>query len=158
MFLRKHTSLSVNDRELVLRHSSGRWRRGNRRFRADMDAIKGAGNIPLSWLRPRRPQCYSGRALPLTEGRVFQKNLCFLFQPAEETGEGGKICCNLLEELGADRVYGFHNLPGYPLGTAVMRRETFSCASRGLIIRLTGKPCHAAYPEQGINPAYLISG
>ena len=49
------------------------------------------------------------------------------FQPAEETGEGGNPCSRLLEELGADRVYGFHNLPGYPLGTAVMRRETFSC-------------------------------
>ena len=159
MFLRKHTSLSVNDRGswfYAIHQEDGAGETVV--FRADMDAIKGAGNIPYHGCGHDGHSAILAGLCLLTEGRVFQKNLCFLFQPAEETGEGGKICCNLLEELGADRVYGFHNLPGYPLGTAVMRRETFSCASRGLIIRLTGKPCHAAYPEQGINPAYLISG
>ena len=37
-----------------------------------------------------------------------------------------------------------------------MAYDTFACASTGMEIRLTGAPSHAAYPEQGRNPALLI--
>ena len=127
-FLREHTSLSVTDRGgwfYALHQENGAEETVV--FRADMDAIKGPGNIPYHGCGHDGHSAILAGLCLLTEGRVFQKNLCFLFQPAEETGEGGNPCSRLLEELGADRVYGFHNLPGYPLGTAVMRRETFSC-------------------------------
>ena len=127
-FIREHTSLSVTDRGgwfYALHQENGAEETVV--FCADMDAIKGAGNIPYHGCGHDGHSAILAGLCLLTEGRVFQKNLCFLFQPAEETGEGGNPCSRLLEELGADRVYGYHNLPGYPLGTAVMRRETISC-------------------------------
>ncbi|MCZ6715514.1 MAG: peptidase dimerization domain-containing protein, partial [Gammaproteobacteria bacterium] len=44
-------------------------------------------------------------------------------------------------------------LPGFPLGEIIVRNGTFSCASRGMSIRLTGKTAHAAQPETGVSPA-----
>lgn len=81
-----------------------------------------------------------------------------IFQPGEETGTGGaRVCEELLQELRLDRILGYHNIPGVPLGTVLLRPGTFACASLGLAITLEGQQSHAAYPEQGKNPAYLIS-
>ena len=94
----------------------------------------------------------------LAEGKTLGRNLFFLFQPAEETGEGARRCLPFLQEEGIERIFGFHNIPGFPLGAVLCREGTFACASRGLTIRLTGKQSHAAYPELGANPAFLAAG
>lgn len=39
----------------------------------------------------------------------------------------------------------------------LLRPGTFACASLGLAIEVEGQQSHAAYPEQGKNPAYLLS-
>lgn len=92
----------------------------------------------------------------LLEGQKLGRNVILLFQPAEETGAGAEVCCALfeLEHLvpARTRVIGCHNIPGEPLGMALFRRGTFACASCGVEIALRGKPTHAAYPENGINP------
>ena len=126
-------------------------------FRADMDAIKGTtGEAFHGCGHDGHSSVLAGLCL-MAEGRKFGRDIYFIFQHAEETGEGGAECSRLLEGKKIGRVYGFHNLPGYPEGAVVLRRGVFSCASKGLVIEVRGKQCHAAYPEQGINPAYLIS-
>lgn len=101
-----------------------------------MTIVAGLGHM----LANERPKC----------GQVV-----LLYQPAEETGEGAERVVQDPKFRSLDQGYIFtlHNLPGYPLGSIVVKSETFSCASRGMIIRLTGLTSHAAWPEHGSSPA-----
>ncbi len=78
-----------------------------------------------------------------------------LYQPAEENGggAGAVIRDNRYPEIRPDLVFALHNLPGFPLGTIVVRSGTFCCASRGVVVSLEGTPSHAAQPEAGTSPA-----
>ena len=96
-----------------------------------------------------------GAAL-LAEGKTFDRNIFFLFQPAEETGAGAERCTELLCKEAVAEIYGAHNLPGFPMGQVVTRPGTFACASRGLTLTFQGKPTHAAYPENGVSPAQAV--
>lgn len=83
------------------------------------------------------------------DGRVI-----LLFQPSEETAAGAK---NLMEDINFHKlqpnfIIGFHNIPGFPLGTVLVRKDEFAVASQGLIIRLHGQTSHAGNPEMGKNP------
>lgn len=93
-------------------------------------------------------------AQPPTRGRVV-----LLFQPAEETGEGAQqIIANPdFAALAPDWVYALHNVPGFPRGQVITRAGTFSCASRGMRILITGLEAHAAQPETGASPALALS-
>jgi amidohydrolase len=91
---------------------------------------------------------------PLQEGRVV-----LLFQPEEETGHGAVkvIKDEAFKMIKPDHVIGFHNLPGFPLSSFILREGTFAAASAGMIIRMKGTSSHAAHPEQGISPARMLS-
>ncbi|MCB2185359.1 MAG: amidohydrolase [Deltaproteobacteria bacterium] len=93
-------------------------------------------------------------ATPLRRGRVV-----LLFQPAEETGQGA---ARLLADpraaaLRPDWVFALHNLPGHPLGQVLAKAGPANPASVGLEVRLLGKGCHAAHPEQGVSPAPALA-
>lgn len=87
---------------------------------------------------------------PLQKGRVI-----LFYQPSEENGSGAKQSIEKLKELDLlpDYAFALHNLPKFKKGSVVLGRYTFSAASKGLIIKLTGRNSHAAYPELGLNPA-----
>lgn len=157
-----------SDCEIVPR---GKWfyavKRGGERkiaFRADMDAL------PI----PESPSCPYGSLNPLVSHRCghdghsaalaafacecrSENTVYFIFQHAEETGEGARECAKLLKEEGIDEIYAFHNLPGFEKNKIFCRKGTFACASMGLELIFTGKPSHAAYPENGINPSFAIA-
>ncbi|NJP40669.1 amidohydrolase [Oscillospiraceae bacterium HV4-5-C5C] len=97
-----------------------------------------------------------GVALILPQLRP-DRNVFLLFQPAEETGQGAQACLGLFQHEQIELIYGAHNLPGYPLGQVYTRPGTFALASRGLTLRFTGRPAHAAYPEAGISPAQPVA-
>ena len=90
------------------------------------------------------------------EGAQLGRNVFLLFQPAEETGAGASPCCELFEKERVAEIYGAHNLPGFPEGAVFTRPGTFACASRGVTLRFLGAPTHAAYPENGKNPALAV--
>lgn len=104
-------------------------------------------------------------AIILALGKRIAENLpqrgrvVLLFQPAEETGEGARAVAAdpQFPAIQPDESYALHNLPGYPLANVVLRKGTFNCASRGLIIRLSGRTAHAAYPETGNSPQLAIT-
>ena len=78
-----------------------------------------------------------------------------LFQPAEETGAGAAA---VLEDpkftaMLPDMAVGFHNLPGYPLGSVAVRDGVFASGSAGIIVRLMGTSSHAGEPHRGRSPA-----
>ena len=157
-FLREYSSLEI--------HDEGPWFWAMHReegaqetlaLRADFDAVPTANG-------PAHLCGHDGHAAALCglgcmlEGQRTGKNICLIFQHAEETGEGGRICAQLLRRLGANAVYALHNLPGYPFGQLQLYRGTFACASRGLILKLQGSSAHAAYPESGRNPMPALCG
>jgi amidohydrolase len=82
-----------------------------------------------------------------------------LFQPAEETGEGAIAVINdpNFGRITPDYCFTLHNIPGYPKGSILLKNNTFTAASQGLIVKLTGKTSHAAEPEKGISPAIALS-
>lgn len=164
-FIKTNTKLEI--------HDMGRWfyavyRSGNNipgvMFRAEMDAIpvEETNIIPYVSLTPGvGHKCgHDGHAAALLcaaikiEEKGAARDVYFLFQHAEETGEGAPECVDILEnDIGS--AYGFHNWPGVRYGTVRIKKEgTLHCASKGLIISLKGKPTHAATPELGINPAF----
>lgn len=93
--------------------------------------------------------------------KQFSNNgkVILLFQPGEETGKGAAemLADSFFENITIDYVFALHNLPGFDAGSVIVKKEQFASASKGIIIHLTGKPSHAAYPEQGNNPAFAFT-
>lgn len=104
----------------------------------------------MSWLL--------GVAQRLAETPVARGEVVLLFQPAEETGEGARavVRTSAFQAIRPDYLYSCHNLPGRPLGEVSVRDEAFTCASRGMIVRLSGLCAHAAHPENGRSPAMAM--
>ena len=154
-FLRSHTGLRVEDRGIWLYavHDEGAERTVV--VRADHDAVPTPEGACHLCGHDGHSAALLGLGL-LLEGRTLGRNVILLFQPGEETGEGAPECCALFELEGLNRdnarIIGCHNIPGEPLGTVLLRRGAFACASCGAEIELSGSPTHAAYPENGVNP------
>ena len=162
-FLKEHSNCEIIP--------CGKWfyaiKRGGEKkvaFRADMDALP----IPESndcTYKSHDPavshRCgHDGHSAALAAFACecrSENTVYFIFQHAEETGEGARECAKLLKEEGIGEIYAFHNLPGFEKGKLFCRKGTFACASMGLELRFEGKPSHAAYPENGINPAFVIA-
>jgi amidohydrolase len=126
-------------------------------FRADMDALTCTDGQPRHLCgHDGHSAILAGLALWL-DNADFKRDVYLIFQPGEETGEGGAICSALIDEKNIGEIYGIHNIPGYEAGTMLLLKETFACASTGLEIRFTGMQTHAAYPETGVNPASAIA-
>ncbi len=78
----------------------------------------------------------------------------FIFQSAEETGEGAAAMVENEEfqNLNIDICYALHNIPGLKMGSVHSKVGSFACASVGLTIKIIGKTAHAAHPEDAVNP------
>ena len=136
-------------------------------FRADMDALPMRETLPLPYASCREDVSHkcghdghcaalTGLALELS-GKKLEDTVYLIFQPGEETGQGGKICRELILQEGIGEIYAFHNLPGYPEEQLVYREGLTQPASEGLRIRLEGKTSHASAPEEGRNPAKALA-
>ncbi len=139
-------------------------------FRADMDAlpIREINSFKhKSVVNGVSHKCGHDGHMAIVAGLAdaFSKNppqkgqAILLFQPAEENGEGAHLVVNdkNFKKLKIDYVFALHNLPGFPKGRVILRKNTFSAASKGIIIKLSGKTSHAAEPENGISPAIAMS-
>lgn len=157
-FLKQNTSLDIHScgDGFYAAHRERETEKPAIALRADYDALaKPDGTVSHMCGHDGHAAALCGAAL-MAEGKTFGRNVFFLFQPAEETGEGAAPCCELFEKEQVDEIYGAHNLPGWPLGQVTTRPHTFACASRGVTLRFLGKPTHAAYPENGISPATAV--
>jgi len=129
-------------------------------LRADYDALPTAdGNAAHLCGHDGHAAALCGAALlidMLPRSEKPERDVFFLFQPAEETGAGAPACLELFEKENISEIYGAHNLPGWELGLITTKPGTFACASRGLTLNYNGKPTHAAYPEDGISPATAV--
>ncbi|WP_461205347.1 amidohydrolase [Clostridium sp. DL1XJH146] len=139
-------------------------------FRADMDAIPINENDNLSYKSKNKGISHkcghdghcatlAALALMLEKQPIKNKNIIILFQHSEEIGAGAKEICNanFIKNNNVSSIYSFHNIPGHEKGEILVYPEVFACASKGMKIKLIGKPSHAAYPEKGVNPSNAIS-
>ena len=126
-------------------------------FRADFDAVLCEDGCARHLCgHDGHSAALCGFALWLDENEV-NRDVYLIFQPGEETGQGAVICAPFLDEKKIKEIYGFHNIPGREANTVMLLDKTFACASTGLEIKLTGEESHAAYPENGNNPALVVS-
>ena len=166
-FIQENTGLEVVDK--------GNWfyaiyRAGadkpNIAFRADFDALPIDETIELPWAS-RIPgvshKCgHDGHSATLAafalevDQQGADNNIFFLFQPAEETGDGARQCAELIKDESIDAIYGYHNMSGLPYKAVGIIDGTMMCASKGMTIHLEGTPAHASQPETGINPSFAI--
>lgn len=157
-FLKAHTTLEISPcgEGFYAAHRELSPTKPSIALRADYDALAmpdGTANHLCGHDGHAAALC--GAAL-LSEGKRFGRDIFFLFQPAEETGEGAEACLDLFRRETVGEIYGAHNLPGLPLGQVVTCSGTFACASRGVTLHFRGSPTHAAYPENGISPAGAV--
>lgn len=101
-----------------------------------------------------------GAAVHLARHRPFRGTVHFVFQPAEENEGGGKKMVDegLFEKFPADAVYGMHNIPGIPRGKFAIRTGIATAFLDTFEIEVTGKGCHAAAPETGIDSIVISAG
>lgn len=167
-FLKEHTKLEIVDRGAwfyaVHRGLPGGKKLG---FRADFDALPIEETIDLpygSTIPGVSHKCgHDGHSASLAvfamevDQRGCDNTIYFIFQHAEETGDGAKECVAIVKEAGIEEVYAYHNEPGYPLGEVVLRKGTHLCASKGMSMYFEGIPAHASDPGVGRNPAQAIA-
>lgn len=159
-FIRKHTTFKIVDKEkwfYVFYDESATETIG---FRADMDAVHTpGGEVKHVCGHDGHSASLAGLVLEVynkSKGYKFGKNVCFIFQFGEETGEGGKVCSEAVTEVNIDTIYAYHNIPGFFKGAVLIKENTFACTSKGMILHFSGAPTHAAYPEYGRNPSIPI--
>jgi amidohydrolase len=139
-------------------------------FRCDMDAlpIHEAIQRPYSSKVPGvahvcghdgHMSIVSGLAKSIIENPIRKGKVILLYQPEEENGQGAVKSIRRLREinLSPDLAFAIHNMPKYPMGSIIISDNSFASASKGIVVKLTGKSSHAAFPENGINPSLAIA-
>ena len=129
-------------------------------LRADMDCLRihESTNLPHASARPGLMHACGhdghtamllGAAAVLARESGFDGTVRFVFQPAEEWGQGmsAMIRDGLGTRLGFDEIYGLHNKPGLPVGAFETRPGPFMGAEDGFSITVRGSGGHASRPQ-----------
>lgn len=99
----------------------------------------------------------SGLAFYISQHKeTYTGKIMILYQPAEEIAKGARdiMQSNILGTFKPTHIFGFHNVPGYPLGQVIVKKGVFALASQGLIVHIYGRTSHAGQPEKGKNPLH----
>ncbi len=133
-------------------------------LRADMDAlpIREATGLPYASVCPGvmhacghdfHSACMLGAALLLKEREdALPGTVKVIFPPAEEVNKGAALMVStgLLDDV---RIFlSGHTCPRYPAGFLGIRPGPAMAAADRFVVKIKGKGCHAAHPEQGNDP------
>ncbi len=139
-------------------------------FRAELDAlpIREKNTLPYRSQTPGvahlcghdgHMTILAGLAEQIAQQRPLKGQVGLLFQPAEEVEQGARdvVESEAFRQLKPDYLFALHNIPGYPLHQVLVKPGSFSAASQGMTVKLSGKTSHAAEPENGLNPASALA-
>ena len=89
---------------------------------------------------------------------TFQGTIYFIFQPAEEVGNGAEnmIAAGLFNTYPMETIYGMHNWPGLPIGHFVTHSNVVMAAVKFFDIKIKGSGGHAAMPHLTRDP--IVAG
>ncbi|MBI1622727.1 M20 aminoacylase family protein [Aquamicrobium zhengzhouense] len=95
-----------------------------------------------------------GAAKYLTDTRNFNGTVRLIFQPGEETMEGGPAMIRegLFERFPVDAVFGMHNIPGLEEGKFYFHPGEMMSAVDNWEVEIVGKGGHGGLPELTIDP------
>ncbi len=164
--LEVHTGLGKTGVVGVLRSGASARSIG---LRADMDALPMPENnkFPHCSTHPGKMHgcghdghtaMLLGAAQYLAEHGNFDGVVNFIFQPAEEGGNGGAKAMmddGLFERFPCDAIYGMHNLPGAPTGHFGFRTGPTMASSNRFDIVINGVGGHAAQPHKSVDPILI---
>ncbi|MEK7438498.1 MAG: M20 aminoacylase family protein [Pseudomonadota bacterium] len=166
--LEVHTGLGKTGVVGVLRAGSGTRSIG---LRADMDALPMPENNQFAHCSKHPGKMHGcghdghttmllGAAEYLAAHRNFDGVVNFIFQPAEEGGNGGAramIEDGLFERFPCDVIYGMHNLPGVSTGVFGFRSGPTMASSNRFDIVINGVGGHAAQPNKTVDPILIAA-
>ena len=98
-----------------------------------------------------------GAARCLAERGEFDGTAVFIFQPAEEHGDGARAMIDdgLFARFPVDAVYAIHNFPSLATGQFAVRAGSIMAAEDNFEITIDGVGCHAAMPHLGRDPIVI---
>lgn len=144
-------------------------------LRADIDALPIVEKSGLDFASENHGKCHAcghdiHTSALLLAARVLAQlkeqlhgQIVFLFQPAEETGQGALkvIEAGVFEKYKPDLVIGAHCWPEVPGGAVGFRKDAFMASSDIFHIKVTGQGGHGAHPHRSIDPivisAYVLT-
>lgn len=140
-------------------------------FRADLDALPVEEKTRLPFSSENAGACHCcGHDIHTTAllfaARILSKlrkeldgRVIFLFQPAEEIGQGAKMVIDsgLFEAYPSQMIVGIHTWPEIPGGTIGIRSGPFMAASDRVRITVSGKGGHGAHPDKSIDPVLTLA-
>ncbi|MEW5421451.1 M20 aminoacylase family protein [Amorphus sp. 3PC139-8] len=100
-----------------------------------------------------------GVAEHLAHRKCFRGTVVLIFQPAEEGLGGGRVMVEegLFERFPCEAVYGFHNMPLLPLGSAAVRAGPQMASQDIFTAVFRGRGGHAAMPHLGRDAVYATA-
>jgi amidohydrolase len=81
----------------------------------------------------------------------------FIFQPAEEIGQGAKPFIEAGALDGVDRIFGLHTAYDLPVGTVGLKPGLNNAAVDHFSIQIKGKAAHVSTPQLGADALYIAS-
>lgn len=89
----------------------------------------------------------------------FSGKIKFIFQPAEEIGEGADamIKQGILNNPSVDAIFGYHNIPNFPQNKIIIRPKCIMAGASRFKITIKGVGGHSSTPEKTVDPIYIGS-